>query len=269
MLYHSWPKRQPTFNQCNQPTGDHYHDTRNVLHYYLRYKLLVFTNRNLKNVPRTHQQDKPHKCNACYRCFNNEEDLQEHILKHVERKHIKKHICHICAQSYAQESYLHKHMQKHADRPEKRSFIRHSHPYWPKQETQEIEAPGFRTESFQLRVSRENTTENHYESTTKTTSAFTPIHNGLFNGGQLSIPANSQRYLHAGFDPTGFDFQRNLNMASTDMKTTQFQNSFLRLDQIRNFNACQPTMNGEDFLKKSLNNWESLICVAGIYYGFC
>ena len=78
---------------------------------------------NLQSHSRCHQTDKPYKCNSCYKCFNEESALLEHIPKHKESKHVKTHICSYCGKSYTQETYLAKHMQKHADRLDKRAPI--------------------------------------------------------------------------------------------------------------------------------------------------
>ncbi|CAD5216968.1 unnamed protein product [Bursaphelenchus xylophilus] len=72
---------------------------------------------NLQSHSRCHQSDKPFKCNSCYKCFNDETALLEHIPKHKESKHLKVHICSFCGKSYTQALYLEKHMAKHADRP--------------------------------------------------------------------------------------------------------------------------------------------------------
>lgn len=108
---------------------------------------------NLQSHSRCHQTNKPYKCNSCYKCFEDETALLEHIPKHKESKHLKTHICQYCGKSYTQETYLTKHMQKHAERPDKRPPIPTSlsltmnrnlvmsnapltvggdHPYWPK-----------------------------------------------------------------------------------------------------------------------------------------
>ncbi|KAE9549126.1 hypothetical protein FO519_007663 [Halicephalobus sp. NKZ332] len=71
---------------------------------------------NLQSHSRCHQGDKPFKCNSCYKCFNDETALLEHIPKHKESKHLKVHICNICGKSYTQSLYLDKHMTKHTDR---------------------------------------------------------------------------------------------------------------------------------------------------------
>uniref|UniRef100_A0A7E4VD71 Zinc finger protein rotund n=1 Tax=Panagrellus redivivus TaxID=6233 RepID=A0A7E4VD71_PANRE len=71
---------------------------------------------NLQSHSRCHQSDKPFKCNSCYKCFNDEAALLEHIPKHKESKHLKVHICSFCGKSYTQSLYLDKHMTKHADR---------------------------------------------------------------------------------------------------------------------------------------------------------
>jgi hypothetical protein len=57
--------------------------------------------------------DKPYKCNSCYKCFESEASLLEHIPKHKETKHLKTHICTICGKSYTQDTYLTRHMAKH------------------------------------------------------------------------------------------------------------------------------------------------------------
>lgn len=107
---------------------------------------------NLQSHSRCHQTDKPYKCNSCYKCFQDETALLEHIPKHKESKHLKTHICQYCGKSYTQETYLSKHMQKHAERSDKRPPIAGlalaamnrnlamgntpaltaDHPYWPK-----------------------------------------------------------------------------------------------------------------------------------------
>lgn len=108
---------------------------------------------NLQSHSRCHQTNKPYKCNSCYKCFEDETQLLEHIPKHKESKHLKTHICQYCGKSYTQETYLSKHMQKHAERPDKRPSIptglslamnrnlanmangalaSAEHPYWPK-----------------------------------------------------------------------------------------------------------------------------------------
>uniref|UniRef100_A0A914Z094 C2H2-type domain-containing protein n=1 Tax=Panagrolaimus superbus TaxID=310955 RepID=A0A914Z094_9BILA len=71
---------------------------------------------NLQSHSRCHQSDKPFKCNSCYKCFNDEATLLEHIPKHKDSKHLKVHICHYCGKSYTQALYLDKHMTKHNDR---------------------------------------------------------------------------------------------------------------------------------------------------------
>lgn len=78
---------------------------------------------NLQSHSRCHQTDKPYKCNSCYKCFQDENALLEHIPKHKESKHLKTHICQYCGKSYTQETYLSKHMQKHAERSDKRPPI--------------------------------------------------------------------------------------------------------------------------------------------------
>lgn len=78
---------------------------------------------NLQSHSRCHQTDKPFKCNSCYKCFQDEQSLLEHIPKHKESKHLKTHICQYCGKSYTQETYLSKHMQKHAERMDKRPPI--------------------------------------------------------------------------------------------------------------------------------------------------
>lgn len=78
---------------------------------------------NLQSHSRCHQTDKPFKCNSCYKCFQDEQALLEHIPKHKESKHLKTHICQYCGKSYTQETYLSKHMQKHAERMDKRPPI--------------------------------------------------------------------------------------------------------------------------------------------------
>ncbi|KAL7032563.1 hypothetical protein ACKWTF_007346 [Chironomus riparius] len=76
---------------------------------------------NLQSHSRSHQTDKPFKCNSCYKCFNDETTLLQHIPKHKESKHLKTHICQYCGKSYTQETYLQKHLQKHLERAEKRN----------------------------------------------------------------------------------------------------------------------------------------------------
>jgi len=75
---------------------------------------------NLQSHSRCHQTDKPYKCNSCYKCFQDEASLLDHIPKHKESKHLKTHICQFCGKSYTQETYLTKHMQKHTEKSEKR-----------------------------------------------------------------------------------------------------------------------------------------------------
>ncbi len=75
---------------------------------------------NLQSHSRCHQTDKPYKCNSCYKCFQDEASLLDHIPKHKESKHLKTHICNFCGKSYTQETYLTKHMQKHVEKSEKR-----------------------------------------------------------------------------------------------------------------------------------------------------
>lgn len=112
---------------------------------------------NLQSHSRCHQTNKPYKCNSCYKCFEDETQLLEHIPKHKESKHLKTHICQLCGKSYTQETYLSKHMQKHAEKPnDKRlksavnrqmaamnaaaaaaiaangALANADHPYWPK-----------------------------------------------------------------------------------------------------------------------------------------
>ncbi|KAG5682051.1 hypothetical protein PVAND_011439 [Polypedilum vanderplanki] len=75
---------------------------------------------NLQSHSRCHQTDRPFKCNSCYKCFNDETALLQHIPKHKESKHLKTHICQYCGKSYTQETYLQKHLQKHIERNDKR-----------------------------------------------------------------------------------------------------------------------------------------------------
>src|SRR4051812_10983494 len=44
---------------------------------------------NLQSHSRSHQADKPFKCNSCYKCFLDEASLLDHIPKHKESKHLK------------------------------------------------------------------------------------------------------------------------------------------------------------------------------------
>jgi zinc finger protein 362/384 len=99
---------------------------------------------NLQSHSRCHATDKPFKCNSCYKCFQDETALLDHIPKHKESKHLKTHICQYCGKSYTQETYLAKHLQKHIERNEKRANAIQSnlgigrnsnnseHTYWPK-----------------------------------------------------------------------------------------------------------------------------------------
>lgn len=108
---------------------------------------------NLQSHSRCHQTDKPYKCNSCYKCFQDETSLLEHIPKHKESKHLKTHICQYCGKSYTQETYLAKHMQKHADRMDKRSGLLRAHHnaanenYWPSKNS--ITGPGNSNSSLQ------------------------------------------------------------------------------------------------------------------------
>ncbi|KAI6172233.1 Zinc finger, C2H2 type [Aphelenchoides besseyi] len=77
---------------------------------------------NLQSHSRCHQNDRPFKCNSCYKAFNDETALLEHIPKHKESKHLKVHICNYCGKSYTQALYLEKHMAKHADRRDQRKY---------------------------------------------------------------------------------------------------------------------------------------------------
>jgi len=82
---------------------------------------------NLQSHSRCHQTDKPYKCNSCYKCFQDEASLLDHIPKHKESKHLKTHICNFCGKSYTQETYLAKHVQKHAEKAEKRMNRHNNH----------------------------------------------------------------------------------------------------------------------------------------------
>ncbi|CAG0885842.1 unnamed protein product [Darwinula stevensoni] len=82
---------------------------------------------NLQSHSRCHQTDKPYKCNSCYKCFEDEPSLLEHIPKHKESKHLKTHICQFCGKSYTQETYLAKHMQKHTEKAAKKGRKGHAH----------------------------------------------------------------------------------------------------------------------------------------------
>lgn len=72
---------------------------------------------NLRSHMRSHESNRPHKCNSCHLTFDDEISLTNHIPRHLETKHTKIHICRYCGKSYSIELYLTKHVNhKHADK---------------------------------------------------------------------------------------------------------------------------------------------------------
>lgn len=57
---------------------------------------------------------------SCYKTFETEALLHQHIPQHMATKHSRVHICPYCGKSYSIATYLIKHLEKHKD-------FRHSH----------------------------------------------------------------------------------------------------------------------------------------------
>ncbi|CAK9295890.1 unnamed protein product [Gordionus sp. m RMFG-2023] len=78
---------------------------------------------SLQSHSRCHNMNKPYKCNSCYKCFEDEKSLRDHIPKHRFSKHSKIHICFFCGKSYTQEIYLTRHIAKHKHNSDKINII--------------------------------------------------------------------------------------------------------------------------------------------------
>uniref|UniRef100_A0A1I8JQJ5 C2H2-type domain-containing protein n=1 Tax=Macrostomum lignano TaxID=282301 RepID=A0A1I8JQJ5_9PLAT len=81
---------------------------------------------NLQSHQRQHMKDKPHRCEACYMCFDSKDELDTHAAaKHSTNRlrwcgvsaawYSKVLVCRVCGKNYNSETYLNKHLAKHKD----------------------------------------------------------------------------------------------------------------------------------------------------------